>query len=216
MSEGGDPEPRFHPDFPATVRGFDFAVLEADAHSIFALSTNLHFTYFNPGWVRFAVENGGGAQFSRQFGLGTPFAAALPPVVRSYYIDSLERVLETGEVWHHDYECSSADRYRLFHQAVYPFHDRRGVLVINSLRAEHSPISDDRAPHEPVQSLYRSAITGLITQCCNCRRVQRARAPDHWDWVPAWVAEMPSNITSGLCSICHGYYWHRKPTEHGS
>jgi hypothetical protein len=209
MRAGSDPILRFHADFPATLRGFDFDVLEADAHSIFALSADLRFTYFNPAWFRFALANGG-ARLPTQFGLGSSFPAALPVVVRALYVTALERALETGEVWHHDYECSSADTYRLFHESAYPFRDRQGVLVINSLRAEHA-ISDDRAPHDPVHRLYCSPVTGLITQCCNCRRVQREAAPDQWDWVPAWVRDMPSNITSGLCRICHGYYWRQDP-----
>jgi hypothetical protein len=194
-------------DIRARLRGFDFEVLEQDVHSIFALSTDLTFLYFNPGWFRFARENGGEAMSAASFGMGESFAAVLPEVVRGFYLDAYRSVLATGEVWNHDYECSSPDRFRLYHQTVYPLHDRQGLLVINSLRHEHLPISDLRRPHGPDREAYTSPQTGLVTQCCNCRRVQRQGAPDHWDWVPAWVFDMPAFITSGLCAICHQYYW---------
>jgi len=59
----------------------------------------------------------------------------------------------------------------------------------------------------PDRDAYTSLETGLVTQCCNCRRVQRQTALDQWDWVPAWVDDTPSFITSGLCAICYRFYW---------
>jgi hypothetical protein len=201
------PPPRYGIDIRARLRGFDFDELEQDTHSIFALCADLKFLYFNPAWFRFAGENGGDDVTSSRFGLGGSFAEALPASVREFYLDAYRSVLTTNEVWNHDYECSSWDRFRLYHQAVYPFHDGEGLLVINSLRHEHYPISDLRRPHGPDRGIYVSPDTGLVTQCCNCRRVQREAAPDQWDWVPAWVESMPAFITSGLCSICHQYFW---------
>lgn len=206
-----DPDPsRIHEDFPTLIRGFDIETLESDAHSAFAVSVDLCFLYFNPAWFRFARENDGGAILSPQHGLGASFSEVLPLAVRDFYESAYRGVLETGEPWHHDYECSSPDLFRRYHQTVYRFHNSQGLLVINSLREAHHPISDFRMPRAPAQSSYRSAVTGLITQCCNCRRVQRAVAPDQWDWVPDWVKAMPSNTTSGLCAFCNQYYWRRR------
>jgi hypothetical protein len=206
----GNSRRRYGADLRERLRGFDLDDLELDPHSIFALSSDLKFVYFNPGWFRFAGENDGEALASDRFGLGTSFSAALPAPVREFYLKAYHSVLTTGEVWNHVYECSSPDRFRLYHQAVFPFHDRQGLLVINSLHYEHHPISDLRRPRGPDRSAYMSPQTGLVTQCCNCRRVQRHEVPDQWDWVPAWVDYMPGFITSGLCSICHQYYWRNR------
>jgi hypothetical protein len=203
-----EPRMRFAADFPRQIRGFDFATLESDSHCIYALSADLRFIYFNQAWFDFAKLNGGAHAIDR-YGLGSSFTEALPPVVRSFYLDAFAQVQSTGVAWHHDYECSAADVFRLYHQTAYALPDRQGLLVVNSLRAEHRPISDLRASSDPNECNYRSDATGLITQCVNCRRVQRSDAPSQWDWVPAWVRDMPSNITSGLCAICHGYYWRR-------
>lgn len=202
-----DTIPRFDIDIRRRLLGFDFDDLERDTHSIFALTADLAFLYFNPAWFRFAQGNGGDALLTARFGLGAPFADALPAVLRGFYVEAYRSVLTSGEPWHHDYECSSPDCFRLYHQTVYPCHDRQGLLVINSLRFDYEPISDLRLSHGPDRSAYASRQTGLVTQCCNCRRVQREAAPDQWDWVPAWVHHMPGFITSGLCTICHSYYW---------
>ncbi|MFU8814756.1 MAG: hypothetical protein ACNA7W_05390 [Pseudomonadales bacterium] len=201
---------RIHQDFPALIRGFDIDALESDAHSACALSTDLSFLYFNPAWFRFARANGGEAIDSPRYGLGASFVDVLPEVVRNDYVAAYRGVLDTGQPWHHDYECSGPDLFRRYHQTVYRFHNGQGLLVVNSLREAHRPISDFRMPQAPAQGTYRSTITGLITQCCNCRRVQRIVAPYQWDWVPAWVKAMPCNTTSGLCEFCNQYYWRRR------
>jgi len=81
------------------------------------------------------------------------------------------------------------------------------VLVVNSLCEERRHVPEYRPPHPPDGARYRSRKTGLITQCCNCRRVRRLAEPSRWDWVPAWVATIPPDTTSGLCPLCSEYYW---------
>jgi len=39
------------------IKGFDLEVLEKSRYSIYALSKELKFIYFNPAWYHFAIEN---------------------------------------------------------------------------------------------------------------------------------------------------------------
>lgn len=188
------------------IQGFELETLEEDAHSICVLSDDLTLIYLNPAWSRFGREHGQENTAGVCCGLGTNLASILPEPLRDFYVTAYRQTLATGEAWHHDYECSSPELFRLYHQAVYPLHNGKGLLVINSL-CEERPHCDDRPAHAPDPSIYRSPTTGLVTQCCHCRRVQRLAEPAYWDWVPAWVAQMPVNTTSGLCPICYEYYW---------
>ena len=63
---------------------------------------------------------------------------------------------------------------------VQPLGDREGLLVVNSLVLSR-PQETVAAPAD--ESLYLD-INGLFHQCSHCRRMQQARAPKNWDWVP--------------------------------
>ena len=202
---------RYRQDFPDLLQGFELGTLERDAHVIYALSADLELIYFNPAWFRFARENHGEPAISQRFGLGTPAEDFLPAVVRDFYQNAYREALRTGEVWHHDYECSTPTRYRLYHQTSYPFHNGAGLLLVHSLCEERPHQAAYRPPQPPDTQTYRSRATGLVTQCCNCRRIQRPLEPVRWDWVPAWVERMPERTTSGLCPLCYEYYWAQRP-----
>ena len=197
---------RFNPEFPSLLEGFELETLEAHPHSTYALSRELSLIYLNPAWFRFAEENGGEPAISKRFGVGTAAGAAIPESLREFYSDAYQRALQSGEIWHHEYECSSPDVYRRYHQTVYPFHNRSGLLVVNSLVQEQPHSPETHAASPPHENRY-TGPEGLIIQCCHCRRAQRAAEPDLWDWVPAWVKRMPLKATAGICPICYEYYW---------
>ena len=203
---------RFNSDFRSLLEGFSLETLEDHPHPTYAVSPALRLIYLNPAWFRFARNNAGEPAISNHFGIGTPLCAAIAEPLREFYTNAYKRALQTGEVWHHDYECSSADVYRRYHQTAYPFHNRSGLLVINSLVQEQPHRPAERPPWPPDQDRYTGPY-GLILQCCHCRRVQRTAEPELWDWVPAWVERMPFNTTGGLCPVCYEYYWkHRART----
>ncbi|UFS70791.1 hypothetical protein LPW11_01055 [Geomonas sp. RF6] len=170
---------------------------------------DLTINYFNPGWFIFSKENNGEPAISERFRIGTHIGDAITGVAREFYLESFQRVLKSGEIWHHDYECSSPETFRLFHQTAYPLHSREGIVIVNSLVTEH--------PHDPGVDLGEKEIeriylqkTGFITQCSNCRRVQRASSESEWDWVPALVSKMPDNVSHTFCQICYDYYFKRR------
>jgi hypothetical protein len=197
---------RFHDDFPELLKGFNLDTLEREPNPVYGLAADLTLVYLNPGWFVFAEENGGEPAISECFSLGTHIGSAMAGPAREYYLERFENVLQTGTVWHHDYQCSSPEKFRLYHQSVYPLLNRRGLIVINSLVNEQ--------PHEPVsqgeggvfRDLY-TQLSGIIAQCSNCRRVQRRFQRNVWDWVPQWVAHVPEKTSYTFCDFCFQYYY---------
>ena len=197
---------RFHEDFASLLNGFNLETLEKDANPIFGLSADLTLNYLNPAWFTFAAENEGEPAISDRFHLGTDIGVAMIGSARDYYLDIFQKIIQTGEVWHHDYECSSPEKFRIYHQAVYPLYNRCGLISVNSLVKEEPHGESSRKTCPPIVKIY-TQDTGFITQCSNCRRAQRATQPEVWDWVPAWVARIPKNCSHSFCPICFEYYY---------
>jgi hypothetical protein len=197
---------RFHDDFPSLLAEFRLEVLERDPNPIYGLSAGLALNYLNPGWFVFARENDGEPAISERYGVGARIGDAMAGDARDFYLEAFQGVLQTGNVWHHDYECSTPNVFRIYHQSVYPLLEQRGLLVVNSLVKEQPHDAGTRVPRLPREELYVSD-TGFISQCSNCRRVQRVSQPDVWDWVPAWVEQMPSHTSYTFCPVCFEYYW---------
>ena len=202
-------------DFPEMLSGVDFQTLEREPQSIYALSDQFKLIYLNPAWFRFAQENDGEPAISQRFPIGSDFTQAISDPLRTFYVDHFLKVLQDGAVWEHDYECSSPELFRIFHEAAYRMHDKHGILVMNSLliETEHTPADGPDALNEKI---YRHP-SGLITQCAYCRRFQRDRQPDRWDWNPEWVRHAPARVSHSLCAICFDYYFKHNETapRHG-
>ncbi|MCE9612734.1 MAG: hypothetical protein K8T26_00565 [Lentisphaerae bacterium] len=197
---------RYRPDFRDLLEGFDLPTLERDPSTIFALSPDLKLIYVNPAWCMFAARNDGEPELSRHYHLDTPVADAMCGPLREFCLQAFQKALCTGTPWHYDYECSSAEHYRMYHQTAYPLPLRRGLLVVNSLVREHVHVDRKPVSTGSTTNHYRTK-DGLITQCAHCRRVQRPSRPAVWDWIPAWVSHMPPNTTGGICPLCFAHYW---------
>jgi hypothetical protein len=191
---------RYFEDFPSQLQGMDFETLENNSHPIFGLTTDLSLSYLNPAWFKFAAENRGEPDISERFGIGTAIGSVIAAPLQDFYLGNLRSRLQTGKTWSHDYECSSPTTYRLYHQTVYPLHNHRGLVVVNSLVKEQTHDANSRPPLPPSEAGYRQQ-SGLIIQCCHCRRTERASEPGVWDWIPAWVERMPPAVSHGLCRI---------------
>ncbi len=177
---------------------------EDDPAVIYAVSQGLRLLYCNAAWDRFALENGG-PTVVRQHQIGVDIRSVIPEPLRSFYLDAFARVRTTGEPWDHDYECSSPERFRLFHMRVTPFawqSQRRILIVVNSLVAE--------GPHPgPGVDSNRAALhdeDGIVTMCCHCRRTRLPSGAREWIWVPSLVRDMPLNVSHGLCPPCFSTY----------
>jgi hypothetical protein len=196
---------RYSDDFSDLLDGFALETLENDPNIILGLSTELTLIYLNPSWFTFARENDGEPDISDNFTLGTYICNHISGYVRGFYLEAYQTVLRTGKVWQHVYECSSPEIFRSFHQTTYPLHNKCGLIIVNSLVEERPHDLNTRKTCQPNEQLYVKD-TGLIAQCGNCRRVQRACQLDIWDWVPSWVAKVPNTTSYGICPICLDYY----------
>lgn len=189
-------------DFTTLLQGYDLADLEEHKGVIYGLWPDLRLAYVNPAWYRFATSNGGEPALATRWKLGVSILDAFAPVLRSYYEAAYRRCQDSGKRWEHEYECSSPDRYRRFRQIVYPL-KQGGLLVVNALLVEEPHNRPAERPHEQV---YRDA-KGWLHQCVYCRRVSHQQIVHRWDWVPAWVAQIPAQTSHTYCPTCYGHYF---------
>lgn len=184
---------RLDPRFAENVEGLDLAVLDELDDTVYALDEERRLAFVNAAWDRFAHDNG--ASWSRNWDLGASVMEATSPVLRAFYDDLFQRAADSSSPVEVDYECSSPTRVRRMRMRVAQL-SPGGLLVVNStlnvLPTDSSCTADD--------ARYRDA-SGIVMMCAHCRRTRRAAA-EAWDWVPAWVAEMPEMTSHGLCPAC--------------
>jgi len=197
---------RYDSNFIDTLDRFDFETIENSKQSIFGLSSDLKLIYFNTSWIQFADENSTEHLFTDKFGLGTSINDIVPQVLLMFYTEKYQETLLTGKVWHHDYECSSSQTYRIFNQSCYPLKNGSGLLIVNKIRIEKPMEETDRVDHDPIEKLYTHE-TGFIHQCSNCRSIQRVDDKEKWDWVSSWVKDMPKHTSHTIGPVCFDYYW---------
>ncbi|MBZ5494548.1 MAG: hypothetical protein LAO76_26790 [Acidobacteriia bacterium] len=179
------------------------ASVESSPHACFALTESLYICYCNPAWDRFALENGGGADVLAASVLHKPFLQFVTDELRENIKNLFQRARTFGRLQSQDYECSSAQVFRLYRMQVYPLQSGSGFVVNNSLVVVHP---HTRAICEPDDSIYRCKL-GLIHMCANCRRTRRVDDPAAWDWVPAYVAHTRRDATHTVCPFCREYYY---------
>jgi hypothetical protein len=197
---------RYKKEFSDNLLGIEFDTIEQNTESIYGLSKELTFNYFNPAWFQFAKENGGESTIANNYPLGTSLTKVLPQSLQQFYVTKYTEVLATGKVWHHEYECSSSTLFRIFNQSTYPLKNGNGLVVINRLSVQLPMNQLNRPESKPLEEQY-THDTGFIHQCCNCRSIQRVANPDTWDWVPAWVTNIPEETSHTICPVCYDYYW---------
>jgi len=169
---------------------------------ICALSPELRFLYCNPAWDRFALANQGELAMSGRV-LGTNLLEVVGDLLGNFYRNMFAAVASSGKTFDFDYECSSADCFRLFTMHAMPLKEPGGFLVVHSLRVEEA---HSREAESPDLEHYRDA-SGVVVMCSHCRRTRQAKEPQRWDWVPAYLKDRSLNVSHGLCNICLAYYY---------
>ncbi len=173
---------------------------------VYAIGPEFRIIYFNDTWNRFAEENNGQPAISRKWSYGSNIMDAVPDSIKSFYRENYLMALRTGNMWQHDYECSSDALYRLFHQTVYPVKDPESLLIVNALRIE-SPIGEYHSQSGiPDDRHYRNRY-GFITQCAHCRRIENPAAGGRWDWISDWVRKLPEKVSHSLCPTCFNHFY---------
>jgi hypothetical protein len=174
-----------------------FEALRKAENTAYVLSSSLRLVDVNEGWERFARCNDGG-EILRQWYPGRLILEGISEDLRPFFAAGYQRVLETGSRWDHDYECNSAVTFRLFRMTVLP--------SSNTLVVTHSPLVVQPMIREPFEPSAEYVSRGVIVICSNCRRTRHAMRPSRWDWVPAFIVNMPDNVSPGLCPSCARYY----------
>jgi hypothetical protein len=167
-----------------------------------ALDNALCIVYCNPAWDRFAAQNGGTTCRSSKI-IGTPLFQCISESLTRFFRTAFDVVLESGDPFEFDYECSSAQTYRIFRMRILPISGPASLLLVHSLRVEKP---HDRPSLPPDDARYRSPA-GFIVMCCHCRRTKRVAEAGAWDWVPDYVAGVPPRVSTGMCSTCYAYFY---------
>jgi hypothetical protein len=179
---------------------FSYDTVEVDPSVTFLLDPEFRIVYCNLAWNRFALENGA-PELVREKAIGVSILDVCADPLNGFYQHVYTRTQKARDPWEHDYECSSAGQYRHMRMRVLPL-PHSFLLVENSVRIQR--------PHTDVAvDASRSAYTdprGMIVMCAHCRRT-RHPAIARWDWIPAFVANLPENASHGLCKNCRAFYF---------
>ena len=200
---------RYEEDFKSKLVGLDFDTIENSPHSIFGLSKELKLIYYNTAWLQFSKTINDDSCISVNYPLGTSVEDAMSGTLKDFYIFNYKKVLNESKVWTHEYECSAVGVYRLFYQEVFPLKNGEGIIVVNSIRTEKN-IQDVNTLELTNLKLEYTDLNGMITQCSNCRKIQRIHEKEIWDWVPTFLSETHEHVSHSICPICYDYYWSKK------
>lgn len=195
-------EPKLDPH--ARVAGLSIQGLESEQSIVYLLDADLRLVYCNPAWDRFAALNDGlGLKWDGP--RGTAVLEVIAEPLRPFYEEGFRRVAETGEVWEHDFDCSSGDLYRRYHMEVKRLEAMEGFFVINSLLVESPHTLDRRAIAGASTPYLRQG--DILKMCCHCRRTERSDGSQIWDWVPQYLETPPGRVSHGLCPSCTSYFY---------
>ncbi len=193
-------------EFEENLKGFDMNTLEELPDTIYGLNKDLLLAYYNPGWHKFSKENNEEPNLSEDYPIGTPIEKCLLGEMKSFYIENYKKVLKSGKVWHHEYECSSPKEMRIFTQSTYPLRNKEGLVIVNRLR-KVGPINRPLISEKEFNLNDYTHDTGFIHQCSNCRCIQRVDDERIWEWIEKWVIKFPENTSHSICQTCFDYYW---------
>jgi len=185
--------------------GFTPRSLELNPSVIYILDSSFHIAYCNPAWNAFALQNGG-KNLEREIVTGRPYLEVIPDSLLSFYESALTTVFRSQETWEHNYECSSPEKFRLFHMRVLPLSGTH-LLLENSRLMEH--IHDTKGNAAPADDARYIAGNGLIAMCAHCRRtrVLDSQGQAGWEWVPSYLISTPVPVSHYLCPTCLAYYY---------
>ena len=190
-----DPEP----DFGELAR----ETVERSNEVIFLVDPEMRITYCNPAWDKFALANGGEQVVAARV-VGTDLMRVIPECLRDLYSGLFQRCRQQHLPFDFDYECSSAEVYRLLHMNILPLNKAGALAFVNSIRVEniHGP---ERPAAEAADGYF--SPQGIATLCSHCRRTRRQNASDTWDWVPSFLQTTEWKVSHGVCPTCLSYFY---------
>ncbi len=190
-----------------TVHGHLSRVMHALQRSptvSYILDSQFRITYCNPAWNYFAELNGA-PELTSSAAVGCRLFDIIPEVLRKAYADAFQRVLATGRVWEHAYECSSPALFREYRMRIHLLKPQNWYVITNPLSFERRHAGGSSADAQT----YVNA-DGFVIMCAHCRCSKRLSKPEQWDFVPEYL--QPSSVSGakvshGLCPICKAYFY---------
>jgi hypothetical protein len=188
---------RIRPEFlRALGRTVDLARLEDSHHSIFGLTPELRLAYYNPAWLEHAAM-GGAPRFAESWPLGRAVLAAVPTVLRSFYLEGYGAALAGGRPWEAEYLSPTPYRLKRHLMRVVPLPARAGLLVFNLQIAD-----EPQQGGQPADERRFRHADGRLRQCASCRGFAPQAQPTQWLLVPSWLVLPPPRVTTLLCPPC--------------
>lgn len=196
------------PAFESLLTPGHLRLLERESSVVYGTDRDLRIQYVNPAWFEFARKNGGDASVLEWTRLQERVLTdAIRGQLAAFYRRHLRAVLTSGRPWSHDYECSSAERFRRFHLHVARVGAKAdGLLAMNALLVEVGHDVEERVARDFVRESYVFE-DDLVHQCSHCRRVRRRDRQEVWDWVPELVRRPWPATDYGLCTSCAGRFY---------
>lgn len=198
-------QPICNPEFASVMGDFDSPEIHHGPQVVYGIWQDFRLAYCNAAWFSFAAENRGEPQISADWFLGRSIFDAIPQDLKGFYREKFQSCLVSGQHWTHEYECSSDQVYRKYHQTVYPF-QKHGLLVVNALVVETATRPFEGPADYAGPETYIDEH-GFVHQCCHCRRVNNQQKTEQWDWV-SWFVTKPNPLTThGICPHCLNHYY---------
>lgn len=168
---------------------------------VYIIDDSFRLCAYNDAWIQFANENGGKSVLEK-FPLKSVITDAFSDEVKIFYCRAYIQVEREHVRFEHDYECSSADMYRLFHQTVYPIRDTDFMVISN-----HLVVASSDTPFAAGFDQRHINAHGSVIQCGHCRKIQDQSTPNKWDWVPELIRNPIPIISHTFCPLCLNYYY---------
>ena len=189
------------PDFVRDIGHIDIDFLSSSKDVICIVDKELKLMGYNKAWVDFAKSNDGETALTG-FPLQTSISKAGDGPVGNYVLQGYDRALRDHKPFEHQYECSSPEKFRVFHQTAYPISGAKGLVITHHLVVE----KDHEESEESFASRFQNSHEILI-QCANCRKVRDPQDEKTWLWVPALVKNQLPNVSHGICNPCVDHYY---------
>lgn len=177
--------------------------LASEDEVVYLLDEELRLAACNPGWEKFAAENGG-VGISAWEVKGRSIFDFIPAVLVKFYEDKYAEA-QRGNGWvGFDYECSSPDTYRLFHMSIYRIPNSYLIVVNSHLRHRIAPLPQHEASTSDADYRFQN---GFLSICAHCRRTRRSNKAEVWDWVPRFLVCAGPKVKHELCPRCTAYHY---------
>jgi hypothetical protein len=175
--------------------------LRRSADTVYVLDRDLRVRAYNRAYEEFALANGA-PDLTRRYGIGSFILDAFGGFFREHYARVCRRVLEDGQPYSCEYECSSKEFFRVYCEEIFRLASGAGLFVQHLVR--------ECRPHGASLAFcpdsHRSR-DGLIIQCFHCHQVRNHRQDERWDWVPEIFGRPDGDTSHVICPRCRDRYY---------